>query len=54
MEPTDTACSKPDVNKPIRKMSFLVGEIINFKIPEDTFSVCGTSGTSQTKLNFFK
>ena len=52
--PTDPACSKPDVNKPIDKMSFLVGEVINFRIPEETFSVCGKVGTSQTKLNLFR
>ncbi|XP_070191859.1 dystroglycan 1-like [Littorina saxatilis] len=52
-KPMDKKCRQPEVNVAIAKQTFFVGEVIDFKIPEDAFNACGM-GTSVTFLNLFR
>lgn len=51
--PTPAKCSKPDVDKPLQILQFRVGDVIEYTIPDDTFSLCGKPGRNKLKLLLF-
>lgn len=44
----------PKVNKEISELTYTVGEVIDFVIPQDTFEDCEVGGTRGLELNLFK
>ncbi|KAL8558005.1 hypothetical protein ACOMHN_016558 [Nucella lapillus] len=59
--PTDTKpeeCVSPKVNEDYLKTPFrlpvLLGQVVDFRLPEDLFEACSMGGTSHTKLSLFR
>lgn len=43
-------CLKPDINEAISRVNVNVGEMLEYRIPEETFTACGKGGTSSLQL----
>ncbi|XP_076447994.1 dystroglycan 1-like [Babylonia areolata] len=55
VEPPVDKCVKPKAMEGVlKKQIFFVGEVINFRIPQNLFDACGMGGTDMTKLSLYR